>query len=119
MCGFMKKKKKVRKMAQLTLGLDLKRCTECLGNTRPCEVSGLPARFHRWVEEEQALLHINVYERPEVQAETVRRFREEGVFGPTCSVEKQRSCRALIEWPDGSVSRVEVQHVKFLDCMEG
>ena len=119
MFDFTKKKKRTRKMAQITLGLDMKRCSECLGPTRPCEIGGVKALFHRGVEEEQALLHINVYERPEAQAEIVRRFREEGIFGPACSVEKQRSCRALIEWLDGSVSLVEVQHIKFLDCAEG
>lgn len=118
MWGFMKKKKQARKMAQITLGLDLKRCTECLGTTRPCEVGGVAARFHRWVEVENALLRVN-YMRPEEQREFVRRFREEGVCGPGGSLEKQRGCHALIEWPDGSVSLVDVHLIKFLDCVEG
>lgn len=113
------KKKPARKMGQIELGLDLKRCIERPGNIRPCEVDGQFCRFHRWVEEEKALLHINIYERPQAQEEIVRRFREEGVFGPGCSVEKVRTCQALIEWPDGSVSRVDVMRVRFLDRKEG
>lgn len=112
------KKKKAKQAGSLVFGLDLKECAKCPNNTRPCIVAGKSALFHRWVEDEKALLRINTFVRPEVQMEIVRRFREEGVFDSGCSVEKQCACFGLVEWLDGSVARVAPEDIHFLDRYE-
>lgn len=110
---FLKKKKKPAWALQM--GLDLKRCAECQKYERPCRIGDMPATFHRWVMEEKALFRIDTFLRLGDQERAVQRFREEGIIPPGCGVEKQSACRALVEWPDGSVSLVDPVHVKFLD----
>lgn len=112
------KKKKAKQAGSLVFGLDLRECAKCPNNTRPCLAAGHSAMFHRWVEDEKALLKINVFVSPEQQDGIVRRFREDGVIPSTCSVEKQRTSRALIEWLDGSVAMVDPETIRFLDRYE-
>lgn len=109
------KKKKKSKVGSIVFGLDLKRCAECNGPTRPCWIEGNPATFHRWVDEEKALLRIDVFTKPSEQEAIVRRFREEGVHDTASSVEKQRVVLALIEWPDGRVAKVRPEQLRFAD----
>lgn len=109
------KKKKKHPLAQLELGLAVKRCSECGKHQRPCLVNGKPAIFHQWVVQDRALLKINAFYKPDSQAERYRIFKEEGIIPPDCSVEKVKDTLALIEWPDGSVSLEPVLHVHFID----
>ena len=109
------KKKKTRRAGSIVFGLDLKECAKCPNNTRPCVAAGKSAMFHRWVEDEKALLKINVFLRQEHRDEIVRRFREDGECGPECSIEKQRVCMGLVEYPDGSVARIAPEAIRFLD----
>lgn len=113
---FWKKKKPAWK---LQLGFDVTRCAECNKYERPCLADDKPATFHRWVDDDQAMLRINTFCRPEDQELIVRRFREEGVLDTTASVEKLRTCLALVEYADGSVGRVKPELIQFLDRKEG
>lgn len=117
-CESFPKKKKARQ-DKLRLGLELKRCYECRGPERPCLADDKPATFHRWVEEETALLRIGCFMKPEGQLQMVRRFREEGVIDGTSTIEKLRTCSALVEYADGSVGRVKPELIQFLDRKEG
>ena len=109
---FCKPKKPAHK---LQVGVDVKRCAECGKYERPCLADDKPATFHRWVEEETALLKIGCYIRPEDQLPIVRRFREERVIDGSANVEKLRTCFALVEYPDGSVGKVKPELIQFLD----
>lgn len=91
----------------------------CGPDLRPCLVDGKPATFHRWVEEDKALLRIHAMVRPEDQLKIVRRFREEGVTGPESDVDMTRICFALVEYPDGSVGKVAPELIQFLGRKEG
>lgn len=89
---------------------------ECLGAVvRPCEVDGKPAVFHRWVDEDQALLKVNAFTSPEEQASLAHRFRDSCVVPSMCSTEVLRRTFALVEYPDGSVGKVKPELVTFLD----
>lgn len=112
-------KKKKARQDKLRLGLELKRCYECRGPERPCLADDKPATFHRWVEEETALLQIDAVMRPEDQQKIARRFREEGVSDAYSKIEKLRTCSALVEYADGSVGRVKPELIQFLDRKEG
>jgi hypothetical protein len=105
---------KKKPMQKLRLGLDVKRCAECEGPERPCLVDGKPAMFHRWVEEDSAMLRINAFMRDEQRDIYYRRFKDTGLCGPEGSIEKLRTTQALIEWPDGSVARVKPEMVRFI-----
>lgn len=89
------------------------------GAPRPCLADGEPALFHRWADEDKALLQIHAFVRPEDQQKIVRLFREEGVVGGSSTIEKLRTCFALVEYPDGSVGKVKPELIEFLDRKEG
>jgi hypothetical protein len=93
--------------------------TAHLGALRPCLVDGKPATFHRWVEEDRALLHIHAMVRPEDQEAIVQRFHGEGVAGPEADIGMTRTCFALVEYADGSVGKVKPELIQFLDRKEG
>lgn len=90
-----------------------------LCSLRPCLADDKPATFHRWVEEDKALLRIDALMRVKDQQEVVRRFREEGVTDCSAKIEKLRTCFALVEYPDGSVGKVNPELIQFLDRKEG
>ena len=103
------------RLGQVEFGLEVKRCASCQRYTRPCMVSGKPAIFHRWADEDKALLRINTFLRPEDQLKIVEHFRDEGVCDARCSTEKVHQVLALVEYADGSVDTVPVQTIRFID----
>lgn len=85
---------------------------------RPCLADGKPAAFHRWVDDDRALLRVNAFMQFDDQKRRVQRFREEGVLDNACTVEILRCCAALVEYPDGAVDIVDPKRIKFLDRKE-
>lgn len=85
---------------------------------RICEVGGKTCLFHRWIDEDKTLLKIECFVKAE-RVESLRRmFREEAVIPPGTSVEIVRHIYALVEFPDGSVGKVEPECVCFMDRKE-
>ena len=85
---------------------------------RPCEVDGLSALFHRWVEEDRAILSIEVLCRFDDQVSMHRRFLADGVIPPGCAVDVLRETFALVEFRDGTVHKVKPEDVRFVDRKE-
>lgn len=112
---FWKKKKPIGK---LSFGVDLKRCAECHANIRPCLADGKPAVFHRWVEDDQSLLKINIFVREKEQARLYQDYKNRGFVPTGCSVEVLRAVSALVEYPDGSTGKVKPELIQFLDRKE-
>ena len=83
--------------------------------TRPCKVDGKACCFHRFVEEDRLLLKVNAFMKSEDADVVRRRAYEVGIVEPSCSTEILRETRALIEWPDGSLSTVALERVTFTD----
>ena len=81
---------------------------------RPCEVDGRPALFHRWVEEDRALVRINCFTTPEEQAEIARKIRLSGVYPAGCTPEVIRETFALVEYRDGTVAKVKPELIRFI-----
>ena len=86
---------------------------------RPCLVDDKPATFHRWVEEDRGILRINAFMREEGVEQVRQEFQEKNIIPPSASLEKLREVKALVEWPDGSVSTVALELITFLDRREG
>ena len=107
--------KKKRAAQKLLLGLDVKRCAECEQVLRPCEVDGKPCLFHRFVNEDRALLHINAFCTPSEQQRLYQGFKEDGLVPKCCSTEVLRTTFALVEYPDGSLGKVDPVKVCFTD----
>ena len=82
---------------------------------RPCKVNGRPALFHRWVEEDNAMLKINTYTTPEESAQLAKAFKRDWVCVPGCSTEVIRRTFALVEYQDGTVDMVDPLFIQFSD----
>lgn len=111
---------KKKKCGKISLGLDLKRCNECeyRQKIRPCEVDGKICTFHRFTEEETMLIKMKSMTHPREYAELIAQVKEQGVVPALCDIEKVRATFALIEYPDGSVGKVDPAKVHFLDRKE-
>lgn len=83
--------------------------------SRPCEVDGVPALFHRWIEDDRVLLHINTYCTPGEANVIFRGFRSDGVVPNSCSTEVIRETFALVEYRDGTIGKVKPELIRFLD----
>ena len=82
---------------------------------RPCLADDKPAVFHRWVDRDTSLLHINVFVRPDEREIIHRQFKQTGVVPNCCSADIVRAVFALVEYPDGSVGEVKPELIQFLD----
>lgn len=87
----------------------------CPADLRPCKVDGAPALFHRFVENDRAILGINTFCNKDTANQMVEDFNKKNFFTNACNVEKLRSTMALIEWPDGRLCTVAVERVQFTD----
>lgn len=112
-------KKKATKLGKLQLGVDVRRCSECPSNYRPCLADGKPAMFHRWADEDRAFIRMNLLIPEHEQRSIWREFHQTGYVPSGCSTEVQRVVVALVEYPDGSVGKVKPELVTFLDRKEG
>lgn len=81
---------------------------------RPCEVDGRPALFHRWVEDDRALLNINAYVSTPTVHKLVGIFRDEHIVPSGCSIDVLRETFALVEYRDGTVAKVDPLLVRFV-----
>lgn len=111
------REKNVKKLShQLTVGVRTQLCEKCEElKSRLCEADGKRAFFHRWVEEDKALLQFNVFAKTDYMQQTNRSFKEEGYSPEGTHIEKVRQTFALVEYEDGTVRKVEPEKVKFLD----
>lgn len=83
--------------------------------TRPCTVDGTPARFHRFVDNDRVVLQINRFCRPSEVENILNNFNVNNFTGPDCELHRFRQTRALIEWPDGRLSKVALEQIQFKD----
>lgn len=83
---------------------------------RLCEVGGKGVcTFHRFVDEDEALLHFDVFLMPSEQRQIYAEFEEKGWVPKCCHTEVLRRTYALVEYPDGSLAKVDPAMVCFLD----
>lgn len=85
---------------------------------RPCEVDGVPALFHRWIEEDRALLKIDRFCTPGEANVICRRFHAEGTVPTGCHVNIVRETFALIEYRDGTIDKVKPERIRFIEREE-
>jgi len=83
-------------------------------HARPCEVEGVPALFHRWIEEDRAILRVDgFYERAQVEY-MEHLFRDRSLVGPGCHTEVIRNTFALVEYRDGTIAKVKPELIRFI-----
>lgn len=82
---------------------------------RPCEVDGVPALFHRWADEDEPLLKLDVFCHSNAREHIYDQYKQHGIIGPEFSVEVIRKTYALVEYQDGTVHMVAPELVTFTD----
>ena len=92
-----------------------RKCDKGDPDLRPCLADGKPATFHRWVDEDKALLKIHGFVQPDMRQLIEKAFYDTGVAVEGTTIEKLRTCFALVEYPDGSVGKVKPELIQFLD----
>ena len=90
----------------------------CPDGLRPCLVDGRPAFFHRWVEEDKALLKVKSFFGPDEIEASVARFHRDGVMDHSCDIEKLHTVSALVEYEGGTVAKVNPELIRFTDREE-
>ena len=80
---------------------------------RPCEVDGRPALFHRWIEEDRALLRFDTFMLPEDRARLAREFSEGCIIPAGCFTDVIRETFALVEYKDGTIAKVKPELIRF------
>ena len=82
----------------------------------PCEVDGRPALFHRWIEEDRAILRHTLQLMPDDHRYYAERyFFEKGVCVPECSFDIITETLALVEYKNGVVAKVKPEQVRFVN----
>jgi RecA-family ATPase len=81
---------------------------------RPCEVDGRPALFHRWVEEDRVVLHVNRFVCEDEREYLLHRFRRDSFVMPGCSTDVIRNTLALVEYEGGTVAKVDPELIRFI-----
>lgn len=82
---------------------------------RPCEADGKPAIFHRWVEEDKALLQLESFMTYETAKQIKETFHSEGIAPANADIKVISQTFALVEYEDGTVGKVEPEKIKFTD----
>ena len=89
---------------------------------RPCEVKGIKALFHRYVEDEKILIKSNIMTKRSLEKEIALKHLEMILEGSVIpygyDIEKISKTVALVEYEDGTVHKVDPTDVKFLDSKE-
>lgn len=82
---------------------------------RPCEVDGVPALFHRWVEEDSVLLNIDRLCTPEDRLRLSHEYLRDRVVPAGCTSAVLHHTFALVEYRDGTIGKVAPESVRFVD----
>lgn len=83
---------------------------------RPCEVDGSKAWYHGLVHCDRAILKADAYEgQGDLYAACHREFNVSGRIPMYCDVVVVRQTYAMIEYLDGSVTKVDPEQVHFID----
>ena len=89
---------------------------------RPCEVLGIKALFHRYIEDVVLYIKTPALPYPRLQDENwqncLRMIREDLTIPRGFDVDKMSKTVALVEYEDGTVQKVDPTNVKFLDTKE-
>ena len=86
------------------------------GGLRPCEVDGVSGyRFHRFVDEDRALIEVKALMRPDEVRRAVEDQQRALFTGPHSTAKILRRTLALVESPNGTLRKVEPDLVRFTD----
>lgn len=83
---------------------------------RPCEVDGSKAWYHGLVQADQAMLKADAYVgKPGAFTACHREFSATGRIPMYCDLVVVRRTFAMVEYLDGTVSKVDPEKVRFID----
>jgi hypothetical protein len=103
-------KNKKKNIHQLTVGMRMQLCKDCKDAMRRlCEVNGETCMFHRFVEGEKIWVKNDIFGfKKDI-------FCRGDLVMPGSTVERTPCTLALVEFPDGTIKKVDPEAVRFLD----
>ena len=83
--------------------------------TVPCIVNGVRCRFHRFVDNDCVMVRVNAFVSDDELDKMRKKFRSDLVM-PEGGTDPKilRKTWALVEYPDGSLRRVDPEEVRFV-----
>ena len=88
---------------------------ERVDHRRPCEVDGSKAWYHGLVNADRTVVRMDTLTSAERLAELERAIYYKRVFPSECRMHVERRTYAMVEYLDGSVSKVDPEKVHFTD----
>lgn len=82
---------------------------------RPCIANGRKAFFHRWVDEEKLIVKSLRVVRQENIDSMMGVYEKTGFLPNFVDTDKITKILALVEFEDGTVEKVDIGNIKFLD----
>ena len=82
---------------------------------RPCEVDGSKAWYHGLVHADRTVVRVGGILSSAGYAEFDRQIQHQRVFPSNCQMHVERRTYAMVEYLDGSVSKVDPEKVHFTD----
>lgn len=82
---------------------------------RPCEVDGSKAWYHGLIHCDRTVVRMNGIFSSDRYAELERALQYKQVFPSNCQMHVERRTYAMVEYLDGSVSKVDPEQVHFID----
>lgn len=82
---------------------------------RPCTVKGRRALFHKWIVNEDILVKCRGPYSSDIWLKESEVIRKKRMIPPHNDIEKVTNTFALVEFEDGSVEKVRVEDIRFLD----
>lgn len=82
---------------------------------RPCEVDGCKGWYHGLIHNDRIVVQPRGCMSPSRVAQYVRDIRSRGLIHPDLGAYQERHTYAMIEYLDGSVTKVDPEKVQFTD----
>lgn len=82
---------------------------------RPCYVGNKKGLFHRWIDKDQVIMHIDTYVTQSQLDYILCDYKANKVVPKNCSTTVISQTFAIVEYEDGTVAEVEPTELKFAD----
>lgn len=84
---------------------------------RPCLAEGNRAIFHKWIDYEETFLKLDCTI-TSTRFENIKDLYDLNVIPNNCNLIKVNTIAALVELEDGTMKKVDVESIRFIDSFE-
>jgi hypothetical protein len=85
---------------------------------RPCLAEGNRAIFHKWIDYEETFLKLDCTI-TSTRFENIKDLYDQNILPNNCNLIKVNTTAALVELEDGTMKKVDIESIRFVDSFEG